>query len=65
MDKIDVAEGDMVQTGSRLGEAGATGFATGAHLHWELRVSTENTDPATFIGRSILDKAEILRILNE
>ena len=33
MDKIAVAEGDMVQTGTRLGDAGATGFATGAHLH--------------------------------
>jgi murein DD-endopeptidase MepM/ murein hydrolase activator NlpD len=65
MDKIDVAEGDIVQTGTRLGDAGATGFATGAHLHWELRVSTENTDPATFIGRKILDKEAILRILNE
>jgi hypothetical protein len=65
MDKINVAVGDMVQTGTRLGDAGATGFATGAHLHWELRVATENTDPATFLGKSILDKEAILRILNE
>jgi murein DD-endopeptidase MepM/ murein hydrolase activator NlpD len=65
MDKINVAVGDMVQTGTRLGDAGATGFATGAHLHWELRVATENTDPATFLGKSILDKEAILHILNE
>jgi murein DD-endopeptidase MepM/ murein hydrolase activator NlpD len=65
MDRIDVAEGDMVQTGTRLGDAGATGFATGAHLHWELRVATENTDPASLLGRRLLDKDAILRILNE
>ncbi|MDR2210353.1 MAG: M23 family metallopeptidase [Spirochaetaceae bacterium] len=65
MDRIDVAEGDMVQTGTRLGDAGATGFATGAHLHWELRVATENTDPASLLGRKLLDKDAILRILNE
>jgi translation initiation factor IF-1 len=65
MDTIAVAEGDMVQTGTRLGDAGATGFATGAHLHWEVRVATENTDPASFLGRKILDKEAILAILDE
>jgi murein DD-endopeptidase MepM/ murein hydrolase activator NlpD len=65
MDKIAVAEGDLVETGSRLGDAGATGFATGAHLHWELRVATENTDPARFLGRAVLDKAAILTTMNE
>jgi murein DD-endopeptidase MepM/ murein hydrolase activator NlpD len=65
MDKIAVSLGDMVQTGTRLGDAGATGFATGAHLHWELRVATENTDPETFLGRVILDKDAILGIMNE
>jgi murein DD-endopeptidase MepM/ murein hydrolase activator NlpD len=65
MDKIAVAEGDLVETGARLGEAGATGCATGAHLHWEIRVATENTDPASFLGRKVLDRDTILAILNE
>jgi len=65
MDKLAVSQGEMVQTGTRLGDAGATGFATGAHLHWEVRVATENTDPAAFLGRTILDKEAILAILNE
>ena len=64
MDKLSVSQGDVVQTGTLLGEAGATGFATGAHLHYEIRVSTENADPATFQGRTILDKDAILTILN-
>ena len=64
MDKLWVSEGDMVMAGTRIGDAGATGFATGAHLHYEIRVSTENADPAIFMTRTILDKEEILTILN-
>ena len=64
MDKIAVAQGDMVEAGTRLGDAGATGFATGAHLHYEIRVATENADPAVFQTRKILDKEAILTILN-
>ena len=65
MDKLAVAQGDMVQAGTRLGDAGATGFATGAHLHYEIRVATENADPAIFMTRNLLDKEAILAILNE
>jgi murein DD-endopeptidase MepM/ murein hydrolase activator NlpD len=65
MDKLAVSHGEIVQTGARLGNAGATGFATGAHLHYEIRVSTEYVDPAAFMGRKILDKDAILSILNE
>jgi len=43
-----------------LGQAGASGLATGPHLHWEIRVSGENTDPDAFIQRPILDKDAIL-----
>ena len=64
MNKLIVSEGDMVITGTTLGEAGATGFATGAHLHYEIRVATENADPAIFMTRKILDKEAILTILN-
>jgi murein DD-endopeptidase MepM/ murein hydrolase activator NlpD len=60
MDKLAVAGGDMVDTGSLLGESGATGLATGPHLHWEIRVATENTDPDAFTARPILDKGAIL-----
>jgi len=60
LDKIEVQEDTMVSTGTPLGLTGATGFATGPHLHWELRVSGENTDPDAFAGRSILDKDLII-----
>jgi len=56
LDSIAVADGAMVDTGTFLGKSGATGLATGPHLHWEIRVSGENTDPDAFISRPILDK---------
>ena len=60
LDKIEVQEDALVSIGTPLGLTGATGFATGPHLHWELRVSGENTDPDAFTSRSILDKDLII-----
>jgi hypothetical protein len=60
LDKIEVAEGALVGIGAALGQSGATGLATGPHLHWEIRVFGENTDPDSFIARPILDKDAIL-----
>jgi len=60
LDKIEVAEGAVVDSGALIGLSGATGLATGPHLHWEIRVSGENTDPDAFIARPILDKDAIL-----
>jgi len=64
LDKIEVEEGSMVEAGTRLGQSGATGLATGPHLHWEIRVSGENSDPDAFIARPILDKDAILSKIN-
>ena len=60
LDKIEVEEGSIVNTGALLGLSGATGLATGPHLHWEIRVNTENTDPDAFLNRPILDKELIM-----
>jgi murein DD-endopeptidase MepM/ murein hydrolase activator NlpD len=60
LDTIAVHEGDMVGAGTLLGQSGATGLATGPHLHWEIRVSGENTDPDAFVARPLLDKDAIL-----
>ena len=57
---IRVREGDIVDRGILLGQAGSTGLATGPHLHWELRVNRENTDPDFWTTRPIIDKKEIL-----
>jgi len=58
-------EGSIVRAGEIIGGVGSTGFSTGPHLHWELRVSTENTDPDVFVSRPLLDKNLIISKLYE
>jgi murein DD-endopeptidase MepM/ murein hydrolase activator NlpD len=64
LDRILVQEGTVVQAGTVLGQSGATGLATGPHLHWEIRVAGENADPDALMSRPILDKEAILSIFN-
>ncbi|MGK7898241.1 MAG: M23 family metallopeptidase [Xenococcus sp. (in: cyanobacteria)] len=43
---INVQEGDLVQSGQRIGTIGSTGASTGPHLHWGLYVNGVAVDPA-------------------
>ena len=45
LSRIDVAAGDRVSTGARIGRVGATGHSTGPHLHFEVRVRGASVDP--------------------
>jgi len=45
LSKIDVRKGQRVEQGQRLGAVGATGWATGPHLHFEFRVKGTHQDP--------------------
>lgn len=47
---IDVAVGDRLQRGQVLGKVGATGRATGPHLHWNVSLNDARVDPSIFIG---------------
>jgi len=60
LDSIGVSEGDMVAAGAVLGLSGNTGFSTGPHLHWEVRVFGDNTDPDAIVARPLLDTGAIL-----
>ena len=46
--EIIVEEGDHVTTGDVIGYVGSTGYSTGAHLHFEVRVDGERLDPESF-----------------
>lgn len=46
---LDVAEGQIVRRGERIGAIGATGRVTGAHLHWALYWFRQPLDPALLV----------------
>lgn len=50
LSRIDVALGSRVRDGARIGLVGATGEATGPHLHFEVRVRGASIDPLTALG---------------
>ncbi len=50
MSKISVSVGDKVYQGQKIGEVGATGLATGYHLHFEIIVGGEKIDPEKYIA---------------
>jgi murein DD-endopeptidase MepM/ murein hydrolase activator NlpD len=41
LDQVDVVPGQWLQTGDQLGEVGQTGFTTGPHLHFEVRLGDD------------------------
>jgi hypothetical protein len=61
LSKINVTVGTIVKTGDLLGGSGATGLATGPHLHWEIRVAGENTDPDACVARPIFDREALVK----
>jgi murein DD-endopeptidase MepM/ murein hydrolase activator NlpD len=49
LSRIDVEEGHHVAAGERIGLSGATGRATGPHLHWAVRWRDAYLDPAKLL----------------
>ena len=52
LSKIMVARGQSVSQGQTIGLVGATGWATGPHLHFEFRVNGVHQDPMTIAQQS-------------
>lgn len=43
--------GARVQRGDIIGEVGSTGISTGPHLHWEMRVAGQPSNPLQWVDR--------------
>jgi murein DD-endopeptidase MepM/ murein hydrolase activator NlpD len=48
LDTVLVRKGDLVRAGKTLGRVGATGLATGPHLHYGVYVHGQDVDPAAW-----------------
>lgn len=47
--ETDVAVGNMVTRGQRIGLEGSTGWSTGPHVHFELRINDAVSDPMPYL----------------
>ena len=47
---IDVNVGDVVARGTPIAKVGATGWATGPHLHFEVRIDGKTQNPLSYLG---------------
>lgn len=52
LSRIDVKKGQSVAQGDTIGAVGATGWATGPHLHFEFRVNGQQQDPMAIAQQS-------------
>lgn len=50
MSELKIKAGQMVKQGELLGLSGATGFANGEHLHWEMRLNSMIVNPDFFMN---------------
>lgn len=50
LSRADVAEGDTVATGERIGGVGQSGRVTGPHLHWVARFGTMSVDAMSLLA---------------
>mgnify|MGYP001207155993 CR=1 FL=1 len=57
--RLNVKKGEFVKEGQIIGKMGATGWAVGAHLHYEIKVNKKPVDPYKFIsiGRELLSSS--------
>lgn len=59
LSRIDVRNGQRVEQGQRLGAVGATGWATGPHLHFEFRINGQFQDPLRMARTAALETQSV------
>ncbi|MEJ7693350.1 M23 family metallopeptidase, partial [Daejeonella sp.] len=50
LSKVNVKEGQMVNTGQVIGQVGSTGHSTGNHLHYEVRKNGKPINPGSYLS---------------
>jgi murein DD-endopeptidase MepM/ murein hydrolase activator NlpD len=51
---IEVAAGERVEPGQRIGRIGSTGLSSGPHLHWETRIGGTPVEPRAWLTSDLL-----------
>lgn len=51
LSRVDVARGDRLGSGERIGLVGSTGRSTGPHLHFEVRRDHAQVNPTSVLGQ--------------
>lgn len=59
LSKMQVKAGDLVYRSQTIGKMGSTGFSTGSHLHWVMRVGEVYLNPTSFIGTNLFQDVRI------
>lgn len=54
LNRIRVKPGATVKRGQRIGDIGASGRATGPHLHWAVSLNGARVDPLLFVPEDVL-----------
>ena len=58
LSRIDVARGDRLGEGERIGLVGSTGRSTGPHLHFEVRRNEAQVNPTSVLGQAFEIKVD-------
>lgn len=62
LSRVDVARGDRLGDGERIGLVGSTGRSTGPHLHFEVRRNDIQVNPTAVLGQAFEVKVDTLAL---
>ncbi|MBU1383800.1 MAG: M23 family metallopeptidase [Alphaproteobacteria bacterium] len=65
LSRVDVARGDRLGEGERIGLVGSTGRSTGPHLHFEVRRNDRQVNPMSVLGQAFEIKVDVVALKAE